>query len=277
MPFMARIRLTVKVNFIKAVLLVMLVASQTGCATMNKVWSALGFGGSAQAESAEVLVMKGLDAYNHGKYSAAFKIFEEVKDRFPFSEHSLLAELKAADSQYYLKNYTEARTLYEEFENNHPTNEAVPYVMFQIGMSYYNQIDTIDRDPGSAMNAVQSFSRLIQTFPQSPYVAEAEARVTAAENFLASHEMYVADFYMRTKEYDQAEGRLEYLLANFPDTEVAPKAREWLAALQAGNPPKGTWRDWLPDFSIPTWKSIAAGFGAGLPGGATGGGDSEGN
>ena len=269
---MSRFRLAINVNFFITLLLMMLAMGQSGCATFDKVWGALGFGGSPQAETPEMLVTKGLDAYNHGKYSKALKIFEQIKDRYPFSEHSLLAELKAADSQYYMKKYIEALTLYEEFENNHPTNEAVPYVMFQTGMCYFQQIDTIDRDPGSAINSIQAFSRLVQNFPQSAYINEAQARIAAAENFLAEHEMYVAAFYVRTKEYDQAEGRLEYLLANYPDTSVAPKAQELLTALQSGNPPKTPWRSWLPDFSIPSWKSFVSSFGAGPPGSAGGGG-----
>ncbi len=262
-----------KTNYFLILLLALLAVSQSGCATFDKVWAALGFGSSPQAKTAEVLAMEGLDNYNHGNYSKALKMFEEIKDRFPFSEHSLLADLKAADCHYYLKQYVEAQTLYEEFENNHPTNEAVPYVMFQIGMCYYQQIDTVDRDPGSAINAVQAFSRLIQNFPQSPYTAEAQARIAAAQNFLANHEMYVAAFYLRTEEYEQAEGRLEYLLANFPNSEVAPEAQELLSALKSGNPPESSWFSWLPDLSLPSWKSFGSSFKPGVPG--TGGGPGE--
>jgi outer membrane protein assembly factor BamD len=118
-----------------------------GCATMKKISASLGFGGESEPAAVETLVENGMNDYNHGEYTAALKSFTEIKDRFPFSNSSLLAELKAADCQYYLGHTPEAVALYKDFESNHPTNEAVPYIMFQIGMSYYNQIDTVDRAP----------------------------------------------------------------------------------------------------------------------------------
>lgn len=258
--------------YLVCVLIILL--SLSGCATLDNMLSFVGVGGgSSLPDTPESLAMKGLDEFSHGKYHDALKTFEEIKDRFPFSDSSLLAELKAADSHYYMKHYGDALTLYEEFEANHPTNEAIPYVLFQMGMCNYAQIDTIDRDPGGAIDSIQIFSRLLRTFPQSPYVEEAETRVTGARDFLASHEMYVANFYVRTEEFDQAEGRLEYLMANYSDTSVAPQAEELLAAIKSGNPPKRTWRSWIPDISLPNWKSFSSSFsptpGAG---GASGGG-----
>lgn len=229
-----------------------------------------GYGsGTAMPDTPESLVMQGLDDFNHGEYNDALKVFNEVKDRFPFSKESLLAELKAADSHYYMQQYDEARALYEEFEENHPTNEAIPYVLFQIGRCYYEEIDTIDRDPAGAVKAIEVFSRLLQTYPQSPYTDEARARVAAARNFLANHEYYVADFYVRTESYEQAERRLKYLLATYPDSEVTGKARDLLAALESGNPPERTWRSWLPSFSLPNWETFSRSFKYGTAGGTS--------
>lgn len=247
-------------------LLALLALGLAGCATVDKALDFFGLGRpSAAQETPEGLAMQGMEDFNRGKYSSALKIFEDIKDRYPFSDVGLLAELKAADAKYYLKRYDEALVLYEEFENNHPTNEAVPYVLFQMGMCHYERIDTIDRDPGSAINAVAVFSRQIRAFPQSPYLQEARARIKAARDFLANHEMYVAAFYVKTAEVDQAEGRLQYLLTNYPESTVAPKATELLAAIRAGNPPTRSWRDWVPDISLPSWKSFINSFG--LPGG----------
>ena len=35
---------------------------------------------------------------------------------------------------------------HKEFEKNHPANESMPYVLFQIGRSHYRTIDTVDRE-----------------------------------------------------------------------------------------------------------------------------------
>jgi outer membrane protein assembly factor BamD len=215
--------------------------------------------------------MNAMDDFNRGEYDAALKEFNDIRDRFPFSKAGLLAELKSADCEYYLKHYPEAIAGYNDFESNHPTNEAIPYVIFQVGISYYKQIDTIDRDPGAAKSAISSFDRLIKAYPRSPYLVEAKSRRLAALNFLANHEFYVANFYVRTGELAEAKGRYKYLIKNYPKSSVAGKAREIIAAIDSGNPPQRTWRDWLPDLSLPDWHSFSnlnpgAAAGATLPG-----------
>ena len=241
----------------------------SGCATLDTMLDWVGFGSGGGPETPEALAMEGMTDFNRGKYSAALKRFVEIKDRFPFSEVALLAELKAADSNYYMDKFSEAKTLYEEFEANHPTNEAVPYVLFQISMCYYSQIGTHDRDPGNAQNAVQAFERLNRSFPRSPYFVEASARAQAARDFLAQHEFSVATFYVRIDEDKQAQGRLEYLLANYPQSSVSPQATELLAQLKSGTGIEKTWRRFVPTISLPDWQSFTSAFGI-MPGGSGG-------
>lgn len=230
-----------------------------GCAAMDSLFSFVGLGGGdSTPDTPDALVMAGMDDFNHGKYSNALKTFNDIKERFPFSPHSLIAELKSADCSFYLGNFQEAIVSYEEFGNNHPTNEAIPYVLFQSARSHYKQIDTIDRDPGAAIDAIATFSRLLNAYPASQYTEESKARIHAARNFLANHEMYVAAYYLRTEEYNQSESRLKYLIETYPESSATPKAKELLAAIQSGNPPKRTWRDWIPDLSLPDWKTFAS-------------------
>ena len=54
-----------------------------------------------------------------------------------------------ADCNYFMEIMPGPGSL-SGFEEKHPTNEATPYVMYQIAMCSYQQIDTIDRDTGSA-------------------------------------------------------------------------------------------------------------------------------
>jgi len=229
----------------------------TGCAAYNSTMQYLGLSSKSTSDTPDSLAMDAMDDFNRGKYDNALKKFNDIRDRFPFSQAGLLAELKSADCEFNLKHYPEAIALYDDFENNHPTNEAMPYIVFQIGLSYYNQIDTIDRDPGAAKNAISSFAKLLKAYPQSPYTNEAESRRLAALNFLANHEFYVANFYVRTDNLDQAERRYKYLIKNYPKSSVATKAREIIAAIDSGNPPHRTWRDWLPDIALPDWHTFS--------------------
>jgi len=234
-------------------LALLLTLSLAGCGK-EKFFSSLGIR-ARSPDTAEGLALKGLDYYSHGKYEKAKRSFETLLNQYPFSEYSLLAELKTADSNYYLKNFEEAFLQYKDFEERHPTNEAIPYVMYQMAMCYYNQIDTIDRDTSTAVNAIYSFSRMLRAFPNSPYTEEARARIIAARNFLANHEYYVASFYERTYAYEEAKARLEYLLRQYPDTNIAPQAEMLLYDLRQDNPPGRSLLGWLPK-SLPDWEDF---------------------
>ncbi len=204
--------------------------------------------------SAQSLAVQAMDDYSVGKYFSAVERFEEIMERFPFSPQAMLAELKAADCRYHMSEYEEAEVLYREFEERHPTNEAIPYVMFQLGMCDYSRINRIDRDISGAQDAITSFTRLVRTFPDSPYSSEASSRIKAAGEFLVNHEYFVTMFYIRSEKYNQAETRLRYLLSAYPDSQIAPKAKKLLARLESGNPPTKGLKDWFPDFSLPDWK-----------------------
>lgn len=229
-----------------------LILSLSGCASLRK-WFGLDESSTVQ-QSASSLAVEAMEEFNVGKYYKALEKFEEIMERFPFSPEAMLAELKAADSHYYQEEYLEAKVLYQEFEERHPTNEAIPYVMFQIGMCDFARTDRIDRDISGAQDAIQSFSRLLRAFPNSPYTTEAKARIKAAREFLVNHEYYVAVFYVRTKRYSEAAHRLKYILAMYPKSSIAPLAKDMLERVESGNPPKMGFSKWLPDLKMPDWN-----------------------
>ena len=226
----------------------------SGCATMKETFRI-----EEKAEvllPAEQLIIKGMEEFNVGKYFLAIEYFNEILDRYPFSPQAPLAELKAADSNYYMERYEEALVLYREFEERHPTNEAISYVMYQKGMCSYNRIDRIDRDTTGAIESIQAFEELLRAYPNSPYTNEAKARIEAATQFLVNHEFSVVEFYLRTKKYSQAETRLNYILAMYPDSHVAPKAQEILDLIEAGTPPKYGLGYWFKNLSLPDWMDF---------------------
>ena len=184
---------------------------------------------SKEEKTALELAEDGMSQFNNEDYQDSIESFEKLRDWYPFSQYVILAELKIADAYYHTKNYEEAIAAYEAFENLHPRNEAIPYVIFQIGLCYYEQIDTIDRDQTPAKNALDTFNRLKKQFPGDSYAHRAEQNIKKCIKSLAGHEFYVGLFYYKSKHYKAALSRFKSVLSNFPDVGVHQQALRYVS------------------------------------------------
>jgi outer membrane protein assembly factor BamD len=179
------------------------------------------------------LAQDGTKAYDQGSYTDAIKDFEQLKDWYPFSKYAILAELKIADSHYHLSQFAEAESAYAEFEQLHPRNQAIPYVIYQAGRCYYDQIDTVDRDQTPAKKSLEVFRRLIHQYPESPYAGQARTHITKCLQNLAGHEFYVGRFYFKSKHYQAALERFKAVITEYPDVGVQYRALKYLVQCEA--------------------------------------------
>jgi outer membrane protein assembly factor BamD len=219
----------------KPVFIIALLLLLNGCSSISSFFESSAPKDMNLALPPETLVKKGMEEYNHGKYFMAVEYFNKVLDSHRFTPQAILAELKVADCHYYMDKYSEAYVYYENFEEMHPTNEAIPYVMYQKAMCFYKRIDTIDRDITGAQESIEKFQLLLKAYPNSVYASDAEAKVKAAKEFLANHEFGVAQFYIRTDQESQAIIRLKYLIAVYPDTQIVTQAEALLKDLEQSN------------------------------------------
>jgi outer membrane protein assembly factor BamD len=187
---------------------------------------------SKEEKTALELASDGMSQFNNDDYRDSIESFEKLRDWYPFSKYVILAELKIADAYYHIKNYEEAVAAYESFENLHPRNEAIPYVIFQIGLCYYEQIDTIDRDQSAAKNALDNFNRLKKQFPEDVYAHRAEWHIKKCIKSLAGHEFYVGLFYYKSKHYKAALSRFKSILSNYPDVGVHQRALQYISSCE---------------------------------------------
>lgn len=187
---------------------------------------------SNEEKTAIELADQGMADFEAGSYRKAIESFERLRDWYPFSKFSSLAELKIADAHYELGEYNEAILAYEEFERLHPKNEAVPYVIFQIGNCHFKQMDTYDRDQSVAREALDTFKRLVSQHPRSEYAVKAEERIRACQKNLAQHEFYVGMYYFKNKRYKPALYRFKTVLSEYPDVGIHQEALRYIALCQ---------------------------------------------
>jgi outer membrane protein assembly factor BamD len=165
----------------------------------------------------ETLYKQGLALFNKRDYSKALEKFKELKSSFPDSPpYTLWAELKVGDCLFFKEEYVEAIAAYEEFKKVHPSHEEMPYVQYQIGMSYFNQIHTFDRDQTPTRKALSNFEYLVTNYPPSIFVEKAKERIGICKKRLADHEFYIGNYYYKHGKYQAAAWRFEGLLEKFP-------------------------------------------------------------
>ncbi len=175
------------------------------------------------------LYRKGLALYNKKEHGKALEVFNELKGSFPGEDpYYTWAELKVADCYFFQKEYPEAISHYEEFKKFHPFHEDIPYVIFQIGLSHFNQMLSIDRDQGASRNALSNFEFLIANYPPSIFTEKAREKVKICRERLAARELYIAKFYYKRKKYEGAKARLAGIVNLYPEADMLDEALFYL-------------------------------------------------
>jgi outer membrane protein assembly factor BamD len=181
-------------------------------------------------KSPEELASQGMEQFEDKDYRDAIKTFSALKERYPYSRYAILAEIKLADAYFQDEKYPEAISAYDDFARLHPKNEAIPYVLHQIGDGHYHQLLTIDRDQTATQQAILAFERLIKSHPKSPYDEDARKKIRSCRQRLAAHEVYVGRFYYKSKHYGAALARFQNLLNGYEDV-LEPSGRQEIEAL----------------------------------------------
>ena len=187
----------------------------------------------------EKLYLAAKDALASGLCAGAIEHYERLQTRYPFGPYAAQAQLELAYCHYKSEAPGEALGAIDRFLQLNPTHPHLDYayylrglINFGIGRGLTARIvarDPSQRDPGAALRSFKDFSGLIQEFPKSRYVDDAELRMLHLRNILAQHEVNVANFYMRRGAFVAAANRARNVVENFQQTPAMPEALVLLA------------------------------------------------
>ena len=167
--------------------------------------------------------------FKNKDFQDAIKAFEKLCDWYPYNTLKIDAEFKIAESYYKLKKYDDAIEAYTTFEELHPKNEKIPYILFQIGLCSFEQITTNDRDQGATKKALNTFLRLKKEYPDNKFVVEVNKKIDFCLLRLVSHEIYVGKFYFKSKHYKSALSRFKGILKNYPDAGLNDEVSNYIS------------------------------------------------
>lgn len=198
----------------------------------------------------------GTDAMREKKYEQAAEYFTRIKDEYPFSPYALDSELALADAHFLNGEYWMAAEAYKDFETLHPRHNAIPYVLYQNGLSLLKSYTSIDRSATEVQEAIDIFKRIEQEYPDTEYGELALEQIRICRKTLAQRELFIANVFWGMENYQAAWTRYQHVLRTYPEVkEEAEFARtraeaaylkfrqtESQAILEAQ---EGSWKDWF--------------------------------
>jgi outer membrane protein assembly factor BamD len=179
-------------------------------------------------QSKEQIMARGDALTEKKKWEEARKYYTFLSDTFPNDPLGRKATLKVADSFFAVgdtEGFTEAQLRYKDFSNRFPSDPNRAYALMMLAKCSVKQHKGPLRDLTPLHDATESLKQMLQLFPNSQYTPEAKLLLSKCLEDLAQHEYQVATYYANVQAWLGAKQRLDYLFANYPETDTAKAAK----------------------------------------------------
>lgn len=174
-------------------------------------------------------------------WDLAIRSLQLLESRYPFGKYAEQAQLELIYAHYNGYEQEAAVEAADRFIRLHPAHPSVDYAYYMKGLAAYTAnedlfsrflpTDASERDTSGVKEAFAEFNQLVSRFPDSPYSADARARMLHLRNLLARHEIQVANYYFRRGAHLAAANRGRYVVENFQRT---PAVADGLAVMAQG-------------------------------------------
>lgn len=183
---------------------------------------------AVQSDPPDVLYNEGLANLKAGHMTEAGRKFEAVDKEHPYSEYARKAILMGAWVNYRQGDYQEAINGGKRYLNLYPTSDDAAYAEYIIGLSYYRQIPDVTRDQTASRETIKAMTELVNRYPKSQYVQDAQEKIRFARDQLAGKDMQVGRYYQERKDYLAAVNRYRDVVENYANTRQIEEALERL-------------------------------------------------
>lgn len=174
-------------------------------------------------------------------FDLAVRSLQMLESRYPFGKYAEQAQLELIYAHYGAYEHEAAIEAADRFIRLHPQHPSADYAYYMKGLAAYTSNEDIFarflptdetlRDTSHAKESFAEFAQLLSRYPDSPYAADAKARMVHLRNLLARHEINVANYYFRRGAYLSAANRGRYVVENFQKT---PAVADGLAVMAQG-------------------------------------------
>ncbi|MFC3075623.1 outer membrane protein assembly factor BamD [Shinella pollutisoli] len=178
----------------------------------------------ADNDPPDVLYNQGLANLQAGKVGEAGRKFEAVDRQHPFSEQARKALVMNAFVNYRQGRNEEAITAGKRYLSLYPQSEDAAYAQYIVGLAYWKQIPSVTQDQRAAAQTIEAMQAVVDNYPDSEYVEDAQTKIRFARDQLAGKEMQVGRYYLERKEFIAAVSRFRTVVEQYPTTNQIEEA-----------------------------------------------------
>lgn len=221
---------------VHALILLLVLSLLSGCSWFSKSDDGSEF--EDPTISAAQLYEEANRLMQRGNYEDAIKKYETLEGRYPFGAYTEQAQLEVAYAYYRYEEPDSAIAAADRYIQLHPRGENVDYALYLKGLANMSRGDSIinrianpqmaRRDQRILNEAYDSFTRLVERYPDSQYVDDASLRLVELRDAMAEHEIYVARYYMRRNAWLAAANRAQTALEKYDGSTSTIPALELL-------------------------------------------------
>jgi outer membrane protein assembly factor BamD len=161
---------------------------------------------------------------NSGAYSDAARKFEDLDRDHPYAPEARRAMVMAGYAYYKAGKYQEAIVAAKRYTTMHPGTKDAALAHHIIASSHFDEMKDPTRDQSATRKALTELKTLVQRYPDSPYVKQAENRIRLCEDALAASEMNVGRYYLKRGNHVAAINRFKTVVAEHQTTAHVEEA-----------------------------------------------------
>ena len=175
---------------------------------------------------ADDLYSRGAAAFQEGDYEEAIRMLEYFANQYLGDPRVPEARMMLGDASMARRQYATAATHYMRLVNDFPNHELNLQARFRTCEAYYRLSPKPPLDQEYTRSALAHCQSVVEYFPGTEEATQAAEYVSELRHKLAQKEYDTGNFYFRRRAYASAVSSFEQVLAQFPETSVAPMALE---------------------------------------------------
>ncbi|MFD2552136.1 outer membrane protein assembly factor BamD [Bizionia sediminis] len=166
--------------------------------------------------------------YNEGKYGKANKLFEAILPVYRGKPQAEKLSYLNAKSYYEEKDWYLASYHFERFVDAYPNSEKVEEAAFLSAKSAYMLSPVYSKDQQETREAIEKFQAFINLYPESTYLAEANALVKELDFKLETKAFSIAKQFNTiagyTRDFQAPMKAIDNFIFDFPGTSYREEA-----------------------------------------------------